>query len=195
MGIAAGSGRDWKVSSQPSVVAVRVELYRALNDATGVHTYAVEGVQCFMERLEQSWQGSPKTTEDSRMTMGVGDPNDPKHRGYQSYTVRETREKGRRGGWFDRQLGQQWIVIVIATWEEEYRERLAQAIGCEKKDVVDAAFADMNQMRNDVVHHRGISGKNNSCLSWFPKHAEINVTTDHVIEFLQMVGAIEAPAP
>jgi hypothetical protein len=42
--------------------------------------------------------------------------------------------------------------MVAALWNNHYRARIAPALGAEHSELADVAMADVNRMRNDVVH-------------------------------------------
>lgn len=52
----------------------------------------------------------------------------------------------------------QWVTYIVTQWEELYRDQLAQAHGCSKNDIRSELFADLNRIRQDYVHNRGLSG-------------------------------------
>lgn len=81
---------------------------------------------------------------------------------------------------FMKQFAAQWVVNVVTEWDEHYREELATALGCGKDDIRSTYFADLNRMRQDYVHNRGIcrNAARNKILKWYrkgdtmiPKHA------------------------
>ena len=59
-------------------------------------------------------------------------------------------------------------------------------------DVTDPAMADINRMRNDIVHHRGIATVRNSgrceVLRWFSPHETIHPMMAHIAEFMHYMG-------
>jgi hypothetical protein len=61
-----------------------------------------------------------------------------------------------------RDLGQQWVVMVAAQWNENFRERMGQVTGRTDNGVKDPVFADINRMRNDIIHHGGIASQRNT---------------------------------
>jgi hypothetical protein len=70
-----------------------------------------------------------------------------------------------------KQFAAQWVVHVHTEWEEHYRRELASVLGCDPADIRSAYFSDLNRMRQDYVHHRGIcrNSAGNKLLKWFCK--------------------------
>jgi hypothetical protein len=94
-----------------------------------------------------------------------------------------------------RTLGQQWIVLVASLWNDHYRDRLAQAKGVAKNEVRDRYLADINRMRNDIVHHRGIATAHNTgrceVLKWFSVGEEMHVYAAHIAELVAYLGTVQ----
>ena len=61
-----------------------------------------------------------------------------------------------------RSIGQQWVVTLVAQWNEHFRQLFADALGLKVEQVVDPAMGDMNKLRNDILHHRGIATDRNA---------------------------------
>jgi len=77
----------------------------------------------------------------------------------------------------------QWVIYIMTEWDEYYRKRLADVYDCTKDDIRSELFADLNHIRQDYVHRRGIATKRNALrntrLRWFtrgqqmiPKHTD-----------------------
>ncbi|MDO8211017.1 hypothetical protein [Conexibacter sp. CPCC 206217] len=45
---------------------------------------------------------------------------------------------------------------------DHFRRKLADANQVDVRDVRDAGMADINRMRNDIIHHRGLATKANT---------------------------------
>lgn len=80
-----------------------------------------------------------------------------------------------------KQFAAQWVVSLNTEWSEHYRAALAAALGCDADDINSEYFADINRMRQDYVHNRGIcrNSARNKVLKWYrkgdkmiPKHAD-----------------------
>lgn len=66
------------------------------------------------------------------------------------------------GGPTVQRITSQLIVTIDTAWEEEFRGRLARASGLSSRREVKAAFfADLRRLRNDIVHHRGVTTAEN----------------------------------
>jgi hypothetical protein len=64
----------------------------------------------------------------------------------------------------------QWVTHTTTLWDEHYRPSLAELHGCEKNHVASELFADLNKMRQDYVHNRGLATAKqakNKRLRWF----------------------------
>jgi hypothetical protein len=85
--------------------------------------------------------------------------------------------------------------MVASLWNDHFRERLAAAKGIAKNEVEDPFLADINRMRNDIVHHGGVATARNSgrceVLRWFSAGDVMHVYPEHVAEFMHYLGLVE----
>ena len=129
------------------------EFIARANDAAGVFAVSVVAIAHFCATLPRP----ANPTRESSLFVGHGEPNAPDAFAYQRWRFGELDEKLGPDGVASRILGQQWVVLIASLWNEEFRGRLAIAKGMTKGNVVDPVLADINRMRNDIVHHNGIA--------------------------------------
>ena len=176
--------------SQEDPAAVYNEFLAFLNDMAGAEAHAQPAVDRYITWLQEFVASSPPNPEnpDPTIFVGIGDPNLETTRTHQQWTASQLPEKGL---FTKRWIGQQWIVGVFAGWEDEYRPRLARALGCSESRLTHDAFGDLRLMRNDVVHHRAEATAHNTrrcrLLRWFVAGEMIDVSGEQVAEFMQAV--------
>jgi hypothetical protein len=135
-------------------------------------------------------------SDESTLFFGLGDPNRDEGLAYQRWPIASAADRLGPNGSVVRDLGQQWVVMVAAQWNDHYRRRIADALGIERNDVVEPVMADINRLRNDILHHRGVatSGNAGRCevLHWFDVGETIRITPGHVAQLMHWVGKVQA---
>jgi hypothetical protein len=177
----------YKEKETDESVTITFEFLEVLNDIAGTHAMSVVGIS----KMEELAETLPAPRPDSSLWIGHGDPNDEGF-AYQSWQIRTLKERLSPDGPVVRALGQQWVVMVASEWNDNFRPRIATAMGVEKNEVKDAAMADINRMRNDVIHHKGIATAKNTgrceLIPWFKPEDPIHVMPVHVSELMTYVG-------
>jgi hypothetical protein len=180
-----------RVQENAESVRLTLEFIDASNDVAGIHAMAVMGVAAMLSVAEDL----PAPQPDSTLFVGHGDPNAEDGFAYQRWPIRSLPERLAPEGPVVRALGQQWGVMVAALWNDHYRAPIAAALGVEKNDLADVAMADVNRMRNDVVHHRGIATQRNTgrceVFRWFDVGEPIHVMLAHVAELMGYLGNVQ----
>ena len=138
----------------------------------------------------------PAPQPDSTLFVGHGNPNSADGFAYQRWPIRSLNARLAPEGPIVRALGQQWVVMVASKWNDRYRARIAPALGIETNELKDAAMADINRMRNDIVHHNGIATSRNSgrceMFRWFADGEPIHVMPEHVSELMAHFGRVQS---
>ncbi len=170
------------------------EFIDELNDIAGIHAMALTGIIKMAE-----FAGTLKApSANSTLFVGHGNPNSQEGLAYQRWSIRTLAERLAPEGPVVQALGQQWIVMVASKWNDHFRALIAKALGIEKNELKDAAMADINRMRNDIVHHRGIATKGNTgrceVLRWFEIGEPLHVLPVHVSELMSYMGAVHSTA-
>jgi hypothetical protein len=178
--------------SDAAARAIVEEFLEVLNDIAGTHAIAVTGiirVLDWAEKIELS-----NRTSESALFVGHGDPNSAQGFSYQRWRLDTLPQRLGPEGDVVRALGQQWVVMVASQWNDHYRKRIADALGVKTNEVADPILADINRMRNDILHHRGIATARNTgrceVLQWFREGEPIHVMMVHVAEFMREFGMV-----
>ena len=95
---------------------------------------------------------SKRLSPNEIITVGKGDPNNP-NTNYQYYVglgqfLIATAPNGRH----EIMLNQSIIVLIVASWEVTYRNRIASEIGIEKNELESDLFHDLNKYRQAILH-------------------------------------------
>jgi hypothetical protein len=169
-----------------SVAAVLSDLRAFLNDSVAAYATALSGVRIQAGELA-AFPTPPPENPDPTYHLFTDDPNLPGSKRLADWRMSEAKIQMAKGGPVETILGQQWIVFVFSGWEEEYRRRLADALGCLPNDLRFPLIGDLRRLRNDVVHHHGIATARNAArcevLHWFTEGDQIRLDTDHIVEF------------
>lgn len=169
-----------------SVEDVLSDLRAFINDSIAAYSTALSGVR-IQDRQLASFPAPPPENPDPAYYIGSGDPNDPWNKILAVWRMSEAKVQIAKGGPVETMLGQQWIVFLFSGWEDEYRPRLARALGCSPRDLLFPVLGDIRRLRNDVVHHRGVASAEWAArcevLHWFTEGEQIRVDTHHLVEF------------
>jgi hypothetical protein len=175
-----------------ATMAVHRELLEVLNDIAGTHAAAVVGISLMADWVNDSL--IPGRGPGAMTFMGHGDPNSSEAITWQSWEIVSMPVRLAPGGPVIRDLGRQWIVMVASQWNDVFRKRFATADAIALNDVKDAGMADINRIRNDIVHHDGIATARNcgrcELFRWFAPGDEVSPTMAHVAEFMDYMGLV-----
>lgn len=184
------------MTPKPPPDALLNEFHGVMNDAAGAHAFAVWGLAMATDWTEDPANLPPNLHAGSTFYFGHGEPTQGGFH-YQRWLWSELPEHLGGQGTVMRHLGQQWLVLVVSHWEDHFRQRFAEYDGLSKKsEFKDPVFGDLNKMRNDVVHHRGIATDRNTgrCeeLRWFEPGETIHIMPIHVADFMDYLGLKES---
>jgi hypothetical protein len=171
------------------------ELFDVLNELAGNHAVALAGVATLLERLQERTESLDNITPDSMNLVGYGDPNSDEGIFWQAWPLIEMDERLGPDGSVIRSLGQQWVVTLAARWGH-FRERFARAEGKTPAEIREPIMGDITNMRNDVVHHRGVAARRNTgrceVLRWFAPGEPIHVMPIHIVEVMNAYGLVRS---
>jgi hypothetical protein len=174
-----------------AVAAVGSEFLDTLNDVAGTHAIAVLGII-----RTYAWAETdliPGRGPNSMLFLGRGDPNTANGFAFQRWPIHSLLERLDGDGPVIGDLGRQWLVMVASQWNDHFRRRFADVNRVALRDVKDAGMADINRMRNDIIHHRAIATEANTgrceAFHWFAPGEQIHPMMAHVAEFMDYVGA------
>lgn len=73
------------------------------------------------------------------------------------------------------------VVLIVASWEHVYRERIAEELGfSDKNDVKSDAFRDLNRIRNAILHAGNELRDDPSVIRLFEVGEQISLTSEHM---------------
>lgn len=169
-----------------------VEFIGRMNDLAGAHYIAIQGV-AQMEAMIEDELRPDILTDESTLFFGNTDPNSPDGMAYQQWKIKDLPEKFSPMGPIVRDLGQQWLVMVYAEWNDHFRRRFAAAEGVPLNEIEDDVFGDLRRLRHDILHHRGIATPEwtGKCvvLDWFDPGDPIHILMIHVARIMEYLGA------
>jgi hypothetical protein len=173
-----------------AVDVVHQDFLEAMNDLAGSHAVSVMGIIRMRRYIEQNIL--PGKGPGAKMFMGHGSPDEPEGLSWQNWEIVGILARLDADGHVLGDLGRQWLVIVASLWNEEFRGRFAEANEIERFD--DPGMADMNRMRNDILHHGSVATCHNTgrceVFRWFHAGEKIHPMMVHVAEFMGYLGRV-----
>lgn len=165
------------------------EFDQVLDDAVGLYLDSQAGLMRYgafiEEMLEKSVRESGFTAEyldDRSLTYGEGDPSDPSALALHSVTHRALKARNAfPGGKNHVLLGQRFIVDIYTFWEDEYRSKIAAALGRDRKTITSDILGDIRLLRISIIHHRGVAKpevERCKILKWFKEGDRIDISGD-----------------
>ena len=122
--------------------------------------------------------------------FGKGDPNDPKSTVSHVATQGDVKARNDKGGRNERFLASLCLVMLYQHWEEEFRPRIAHALGVTVKEIRVPVFGDLRLIRNSIIHKHGIA---TSCvarctvLTWFNPDDEIVISEERFEQVVKLI--------
>jgi hypothetical protein len=127
------------------------------------------GYQHNKNYLEKSQKNiSQKTGKDIteldslNFTYGTGDPESAESKVWLEISQEQFKINNSDSGKNDIFVGQMAIVFIFSFWEELYRPEMARILDIEKTEVAIDIFGELRNVRNDILHHRGIATRRNT---------------------------------
>lgn len=167
-----------------------------LNQSALTYGLACRGLGCSVREFTQLVTSTPPMPKN-RTYLALPKPGSPEVFVYAQWPSLSVTDFMGPNGPAVRELGRQWVVTINALWDGEYREKIAIEKGLQDKvALVVPVMGDINLIRNDIVHHRGIASQRNSgrcklLVNWTSVGQEIAINELMVLEFMehwQLVG-------
>ena len=164
-----------------------------LHQLKGYHQDSLSGFQAYLKDFEASQISScqklnlsiSEVDKAQLIYMTGGAPNDPKVIMHHECTQGELKTRLGKGNLNENLLGYFCLSMMYEYWED-IRGKLAVASGLDSKDIVSDIFGDMRNLRNDIVHNKGVASKkysdSNKLLKWFKEEEIILITTEKLDE-------------
>lgn len=154
----------------------------------GAYTQVRAGIIWFHQRLVEMVDGPGDTTADNEMFFGPGDPNDPNAVSSYRKKFGELLQDSDEGGTLHVGHARSTVVLVYASWEDHYRKRIASEIGFScKNDLTSEVFADLNSMRQAILHVRGRLDKQPRTIHIFRKGDTVALNDGHLSQIFQAI--------
>lgn len=105
-------------------------------------------------------------------------------------------ESLKEGGAFEQQHAKAFVVFIYHLWEENYRQRIANAMSVSKDRVDCALMGDIRRVRNVIIHDDSVVTKNFPCklklLSqiWDLNPGELRITEKMLHSCMEQLNAI-----
>lgn len=133
------------------------EFSQEFRRSAGVMTFSQVGIRQFAESL--TWNIN-NANPDPQIILARSAPTEPGARPDAAWRKSEVDGAADPNGWFQEWIGSAWLTMIYARWEDHYRPLFARTHEVDKNLVKSQIMGDIRNLRNDVVHHNGIAGKN-----------------------------------
>lgn len=175
---------------------VLVEFRDACQKQYAAFCGAVNGRLLAYERFRQAMEPA---NGDKSFFIGTGPPDSEQLPG-QSTIVQMSQkdflESLKQGGAFEQQHAKAFVVFIYPLWEENYRQRIANAMSVSKDRVDCALMGDIRHVRNLIVHDSSVVTRDFPCkltlLSqiWDLKPGELRITEKMLHSCMEQLNAI-----
>jgi hypothetical protein len=172
------------------------EFLNFLQLASGTHAFAVSGL-AMVRSVAIARMNKDVNNPDSMTCWADANPNIPGSiNSRPGWRTSELIQNLENNGISARYLGWAWAVLVFDRWEDDYRSRFARELGCSHDHVFCDAIGDLNKIRNDISHNKGIasrekSGKCKLIQHWFTIGDEIDIDQRKAAEFYDLIASDE----
>ena len=171
-------------------------IYGVYLDSTTGFTKLREWIQLQQHNILQ-WlkETHPElATEDyvkkTKFIYGKGDPNKPESIQLHRCTQKQYKERNDENGLNFLFIGNMTLVSIYQYWEDYYRNKIAEFLGCEKSELVEPVMGDIRLLRHSIIHHGGIATKNvENCeiLRWYKEGQEIFIDKHKCEEIIFLI--------
>lgn len=131
-------------------------------------------------KMLRSQLTSPKTTPRNTMFFGKGAPNVPGAKYQYKRTFGELVAASEKDGITSIVHRRSVVVLVVASWEDRYRKRIADECGLVKNDVTSDLFHDLNRYRQAILHADGRLREKPKVLRFFRKGDRVALTGEQM---------------
>ena len=153
--------------------------HQELLDTYGYHLQVGIGINLWHRMLNQQI-GAGSTTVSSKISFGQSAPNDPDAKYQYARTFGELSDASAPDGTISVLHRRSVITLIVASWEDEFRNRIAQECGVEKNDLQSDVFHDVNRFRQAILHAGAKLDVEPKALGIFHKGDEIALTGPHM---------------
>jgi hypothetical protein len=127
--------------------------YDSMSAYAGSYFALVEQQEKFAEEFGMSIE----EIDTRRKAYATGHPSDPDTQILHSTTQGQFKANHAEEGKNALAMGNISVCQIFAYWEDGYRGPIAKDFGIDKKELLSDIFGDIRQLRNDILHHRGIA--------------------------------------
>lgn len=119
-----------------------------------------------------------------------GDPNKPDSVLLQVSTQAEQKARNEYGGANHKFIANMCLVSIYQYWEDEYREKIEQALELKKNTIQSDTMGDIRWLRESIIHNKGVAKKKvekNKVLKWFKEGDEIYIDRNMLEEMISEI--------
>ncbi len=168
---------------------VMKELAKFHDEIIDIYGYMVQVSAAIFQwnKLLCSQIKSRGTTQRNTMFFGKDDPNMPDAKFQYKRTFGELIAASAEDGITSVVHRRSVIVLVVASWEDRYRKRIADECGLLKNDITSDLFRDLNRYRQAILHAGGRLNGKPKVLPFFRQGDKIALTNDQMDSIFRML--------
>ena len=183
---------------QAGVLSIAAEFIQRIDEIYGLYSDATLGFRQNVKLLETGQEEAAKKgikvnlLDESKFFFGNGNPNDPNNVLLHTTTIGEYRRRNSIGGSNHRLLAQYFVVLVYHLWDNEYRPRISEVLGCSEPNALKLPICgDLRLLRHDILKHRGVITKEKQAkleiLKQIPAEQPLNLSAENIGQVMSAV--------
>ena len=131
--------------------------------------------------------GSHQTTPDNAMFFGKDNPSRPGARYQYKRSFKELVTASSKDGITSVVHRRSVVVLLVASWEDRYRKRIANECGLTKDDLTSDLFHDLNRYRQAILHASGKLRAKPKILPFFHRGDRVSLTDDQMDSIFRLL--------
>jgi hypothetical protein len=162
-----------------SASAVMDEFIDAFDEFVFCMTYASRGISLMGKQMERN-----DIHHDHQTWIGSNIPHSPKM--HARINTKECIKKCEENGDFSNIIAKSLLCTMYSLWDEDYRHRIADAVGSEAKYIECQLMGDLRKIRHCIIHQKSIvpaEGLRFEVLDWRLSAGSIKITHEMFLEF------------
>ena len=166
-----------------------IELSRFHDEVVDIYGYMVQVNMAIMQwkKLLNALISASSTTPDNTMFFGDGDPTRPGAKYQYQARYRQLIDASGERGLTSILHRRSVIVFLVASWEDNYRARIAKECGITKNELKSDVFHDLNKYRQAILHAGGKLRAAPKAIDFFGNGDTVELTNSQMDSIFRLV--------
>ncbi|MBD2612334.1 MAG: hypothetical protein RMY62_023595 [Nostoc sp. ZfuVER08] len=131
--------------------------------------------------------------EDQKLFIGSGHPDEAKP--HSQIRMRDALLYSEKDGVFSDTIAKSIIVAIYSEWDEMYRQKIADEVGVEAKNLASDLMGDLRHVRNWIVHNKSVVDKNHKKIKILPwqlhQGEELKVSSEMFSSLIDAINVMQ----